>query len=94
MTRTCIVSALRVSVLSTMDFTDITYSIPRANIFSGLEPCIAIILACIPMMRPLLGRSADTTKGSGRTPVKPMSKPRDQIEMDDNGFERLNDDMS
>ncbi|KAJ5952347.1 uncharacterized protein N7479_010760 [Penicillium vulpinum] len=44
---TCIISILRISVLTTVDFADITYSIPRANIFSGLEPCLAVILASI-----------------------------------------------
>ncbi|RAK99406.1 putative integral membrane protein [Aspergillus ibericus CBS 121593] len=54
---TCAISALRLSVLSTMNFTDITFTLPRANIFSGIEPCLAATLACIPLMRPLLGRS-------------------------------------
>ncbi|KAM0270896.1 hypothetical protein ACHAQH_009258 [Verticillium albo-atrum] len=39
---TCVISGLRISVLSTMDFEDITYTIPLANIFSGLEPTVAV----------------------------------------------------
>ncbi|PYI00339.1 hypothetical protein BO78DRAFT_268904, partial [Aspergillus sclerotiicarbonarius CBS 121057] len=54
---TCAISALRISVLSTMNFADITYTLPRANIFSGIEPCLAVTLTSVPMMRPLLGRS-------------------------------------
>ncbi|KAL2812247.1 hypothetical protein BDW59DRAFT_178657 [Aspergillus cavernicola] len=73
---TCIISALRISILSTMNFADITYTIPRANIFSGIEPCLAVILASIPMMRPLLGRTTTTPDASGRTPVKSKSKSK------------------
>lgn len=39
-----------------MDFTDIPYSMTLANIFSGLEPSMAVTLACIPLFRPLIGR--------------------------------------
>lgn len=49
-----------------MDFNDITYSIPLANIFSGLEPSIAVVLACIPVLRPLLGRSAHSPQASAQ----------------------------
>ncbi|KAI9367089.1 hypothetical protein BJX61DRAFT_538346 [Aspergillus egyptiacus] len=95
---TCIISALRISVLSTMDFNDITYTIPRANIFSGIEPCLAVILASVPMMRPLLGRSVSpTTHGSsGRTPVKSHSRSGGGggKSTHDDGFQPLDDDTS
>lgn len=57
---------MRIAALSSMNFTDITYSLPRANIFSGVEPCLAVVLASIPLMRPLLGRSVQTPDASGR----------------------------
>lgn len=50
-----------------MDFADITYSLPPANIFSGLEPSMAVILACIPLLRPLLGRNTYSNGTSGAT---------------------------
>ncbi|KAJ0117714.1 integral membrane protein [Diaporthe amygdali] len=53
---TCITSAIRLVCLTQMDFTDIPYSMTLANIFSGLEPSMAVTLACIPLFRPLIGR--------------------------------------
>ncbi|KAL5340234.1 hypothetical protein BJX70DRAFT_397001 [Aspergillus crustosus] len=94
---TCVISALRISVLPTMDFTDITYTIPKANIFSGIEPCLAVILASVPMMRPLLGRTSTTPDATGRTPVKSLSKSGGKQHSgpgDDDGFQALDDDTS
>lgn len=59
-----------------MNFNDITYTIPHANIFSGIEPCLAVTLASIPMMRPLLGRTNTTPIGTGATPVKSRSRSK------------------
>lgn len=75
-----------------MDFTDITFTIPKANIFSGIEPCLAVVLASVPMMRPLLGRSAKTQYGSSQSPVKASLKPKSPRRVSDNGFERLDDE--
>ncbi|KAL2863366.1 putative integral membrane protein [Aspergillus lucknowensis] len=101
---TCVISALRVSILSTMDFADITYTIPRANIFSGMEPCLAVVLASVPMMRPLLGRASKSPNGSGlRSPAKSGSKSTGQKGTngvgvggggDGFGFEQLDDNAS
>jgi hypothetical protein len=77
-----------------MDFEDITFTIPKANIFSGIEPCLAIILACVPMMRPLLGRSAATQYGSDKKPMNTASKSAGPKRMSEDGFQRLNDDTS
>ena len=74
-----------------MDFTDITFTIPQANIFSGIEPCLAVVLASVPMMRPLLGQSAATPYGSSQRPVKAASKTMSPGRLSDNGFERLDD---
>jgi hypothetical protein len=35
-----------------------------ATILSGLEPAVAIVLACIPLMRPLLGKRDSCTNSS------------------------------
>lgn len=88
--RTCVISALRISVLSTMDFTDITYTIPLANIFSGLEPCLAIVLASVPMMRPLLGQSAYSQNATGPKSSSPSTGPKQPSD----GFQPLDDDTS
>ncbi|KAF1930435.1 uncharacterized protein M421DRAFT_99757 [Didymella exigua CBS 183.55] len=89
---TCVISALRISVLSSMDFTDITFTIPKANIFSGIEPCLAVVLASVPLMRPLLGRSTATPYGSSKTPVEADPKAKGPRRVSDNGFKRLEDD--
>ncbi|KAI1340025.1 hypothetical protein F5Y15DRAFT_61891 [Xylariaceae sp. FL0016] len=51
---TCIISIIRVKLLSGVDFADVTYTISNAVLFSALEPCLAITLACVPVLRPLL----------------------------------------
>ncbi|KAK1148775.1 hypothetical protein N8T08_008660 [Aspergillus melleus] len=90
---TCIISALRISVLSTMDFNDITFTLPRANIFSGVEPCLAVILASIPLMRPLLGRSTYMPEVTARRPTK-SSTPSGPKPADADGFQPLQDNSS
>ncbi|OJD25646.1 hypothetical protein ACJ73_02982 [Blastomyces percursus] len=92
---TCVVSAVRIHALSSMDFEDITFSIPPANIFSGLEPSVAVTLSCIPLLRPLLNRSqygSDGTPGYRATNTTGASKSSGPS--DGGGFEQLNDDSS
>ncbi|KAJ5932190.1 hypothetical protein N7516_006679 [Penicillium verrucosum] len=91
---TCIISILRISILSTMDFADISYSIPLANIFSGLEPCLAVILASVPMMRPLLGRSTYTPEVTVRPSNKSSSPPGRSRSTGDGEFQPLQDNSS
>jgi len=43
---------------------DMTYTGVLATILSGLEPAVAIVLACIPLMRPLFGKSNHATRSS------------------------------
>ena len=38
-----------------------TWAGVHATVLSGLEPSVAIVLACIPLMRPLFGKSRETT---------------------------------
>lgn len=93
---TCVVSGIRINTLSTMEFADITYSMPPANIFSGLEPSVAVILACVPLMRPLLGRTRFASEPS-RT--YGSNQPSKAIELESGSdikgpFESLKDDSS
>ncbi|KAG9250217.1 uncharacterized protein F5Z01DRAFT_419265 [Emericellopsis atlantica] len=98
---TCVVSGFRIHTLSSMDFADITYSIPLANIFSGLEPSIAVILACVPLLRPLLGRAgkysangtARFTDDSAAGSSNAARAPSGAIKKAD-GFQPLSDDSS
>lgn len=62
---TCIIGALRLQAIVTIDFADYTYSIADAMTYSALEPALAIILACIPTLRPLLPSRTRQPDGSG-----------------------------
>ncbi|KXJ87123.1 integral membrane protein [Microdochium bolleyi] len=74
---TCVVSAVRLYTLISMDYRDITYTIPKVNILSGLEPAVAIILACVIMLRPLTRRESYTRDGSrNNTTTSSKSKGR------------------
>ncbi|KAK1990664.1 integral membrane protein [Colletotrichum falcatum] len=61
---TCIVSALRLYYLANLEYSDIILSIPNALVYSALEPGVGITLACIPFLRPFLGRSEYSPKGT------------------------------
>ncbi|KAL1961168.1 hypothetical protein VTO42DRAFT_3113 [Malbranchea cinnamomea] len=87
---TCVVSAIRIHTLSSMDFADITYSIPPANIFSGLEPSVGVTLACIPLLRPLLRFAKYSSSG---TPMYPTNGSK-SLGGDGRVFQQLNDDSS
>lgn len=91
--RACVISAYRIAVLSTMDFADITYSLPLSNIFSGLEPSLAVILACVPLLRPLLGRTGSEAN-SRATPFQASNTSRRGPKINHNQFDPLDDDTS
>lgn len=52
----CIISVLRMKSLLTVSYTDITYSVVDALIWSMLEPALGIALACMPIIRPLFSK--------------------------------------
>ncbi|MCJ1254431.1 hypothetical protein MMC24_002246 [Lignoscripta atroalba] len=68
----CIISIVRLITLVGVSYTDITYSVVDALIWSMLEPALGITLACLPVMRPLLpktfpGRSEKRSKDSSNS---------------------------
>jgi hypothetical protein len=77
-----------------MDFADINFTIPKANIFSGIEPCLAVVLASIPLMRPLLGRSAPTPHREDQKVADTEVEAAGLKRTSSKGFERLDDDTS
>jgi hypothetical protein len=77
-----------------MDFADINFTMPKANIFSGIEPCLAVVLASIPMMRPLLGRSAPTPHRADQKVADTEIEAAGLKRVSGRGFERLDDDTS
>ena len=50
-----VITIYRQTLLPGLNFNDMTYEGVLATLLSGLEPAVAIALACIPLMRPLLG---------------------------------------
>ncbi|KAI4608551.1 hypothetical protein J4E83_008987 [Alternaria metachromatica] len=52
----------RQTLLPGLDFFDMTYTGVLATILSGLEPAVAIVPACIPLMRPLFVKSNHATR--------------------------------
>lgn len=97
--RTCVFSALRIRYIAQMDYADLTYGAGLPSIYSVLEPTLAITLACVPVLRPLLGGhySANGTKlatpntmRSGTMGSAKMT-PRRQ---DTAGFQPMYDDNS
>ncbi|AEO61109.1 hypothetical protein MYCTH_2113078 [Thermothelomyces thermophilus ATCC 42464] len=61
---TCVVSAFRIAALSSIDYSDITFNVPTSLIFSGLEPSLVVTLACVPVLRLLLGKIKGSISGS------------------------------
>jgi len=78
-----------------------TYTGVLATILSGLEPSVAIALACIPLMRPLFGRKDRTQNGSAyeceSNKSSGMFSKKRGVNRDPNSFTEIvydNDDSS
>lgn len=74
-----------------INFTDITYSSAEAYVWSAVEPGLAITLACVPLLRPLLGGKHSATG----TTLNTMPKPRTGTSpRTNNAFQRIHDESS
>ena len=62
--RTWAITIYRQTLLPGLDFADMTHGGVLATILSGLEPAVAIVLACIPLLRPLFGKSRELPHSS------------------------------
>ena len=75
---------------------------PESLVFSGLEPCLAVTLACVPVLRPLLGRVKESMMsgnsggigGSSGLSTAKLSSGKFMNPKGNNPFEQLNDDSS
>jgi hypothetical protein len=92
---TCAVTIYRQITLPHLYFEDMTYTGVLATIFTGIEPAVALSLACIPFLRPLVKSGvlrstgvdtpyASRTLGSKATPGSTGNRP----------FKELSDDSS
>lgn len=69
--------------------------LPYSNIWSGLEPSVAVIPACIPMMQPLLGKRKYSATGTVKMKsVKRASLARQGSSSPSSKFELLDEDAS
>jgi hypothetical protein len=59
-----IVSIIRIRALQIISFTDPTFTLPMALLWSTLEPCLCIINANLPMVRTILAVISPTIFGS------------------------------
>lgn len=62
----CVVSIIRVVVLSRLTNFDVTWNYVDAAIWSAAEPCMGVVAACLPSLRPLL---AVVIRGTHRGPT-------------------------
>ncbi|CAN8095580.1 unnamed protein product [Discula destructiva] len=69
----CVVSVVKVALLAHVNFADVTWSIQNALILSILETSLAIIVACIPVLRPLFKNSLITRAARSRYISRNMS---------------------
>lgn len=89
-----IISALRLYSLAHVDMTDVTYTVLMPILWSALEPCLAITLACVPLLRPLLGgRYSPTGTAKFGPPTKKMLS-RTVTQKGSRKFNRLQDEAS
>ncbi|USP80139.1 hypothetical protein yc1106_07413 [Curvularia clavata] len=79
--RTWAITIYRQTTLTNLNFADMTYEGVLATVLSGLEPAVAIVLACVPLMRPLFAKSrhsmdTDYQYGSSRQTTFTLKKNR------------------
>ncbi|KAL8818666.1 MAG: hypothetical protein Q9223_002739 [Gallowayella weberi] len=63
----CIISIIRLVVLGRLEHEDLTWNFVNSAIWSSAEPCMGVISACLPSLRPLV---ALITRGTHRAPKK------------------------
>lgn len=70
-----IISVIRLHSVAHVDMLDVTYTVIMPIVWSALEPCLAITLACVPLFRPLRGGeySPTGTAKFGTTTKKPRA---------------------
>jgi len=89
--RTWVITIYRQTLLPGLNFQDMTYDGVLATLLSGLEPSVAIALACIPLMRPLFpshrrarNQSSQYHYGSGNDSGMYSNAKRGAIELHTN----------
>ncbi|KAH9871191.1 hypothetical protein J1614_006767 [Plenodomus biglobosus] len=55
----CIISALRVEAIMQVSYNNLAYSLVPLSVYSVVEPCLAAINACLPLLQPLRTKLAE-----------------------------------
>ena len=72
----CFVTVLLITTLIQLDTTDISHSIVNTTIWSSLEPCLGIVIACLPVLQPTVAKiSGKGTLAWARRPSKTSAAP-------------------
>ncbi|KAK1751358.1 hypothetical protein QBC47DRAFT_364381 [Echria macrotheca] len=92
---TCAVTIYRQVTLPYLHFEDMTYTGVLATIFTGIEPAVALSLACIPFLRPLVksGILRSTTSDS-RYPSRTLGSKGPVGSSGNRPFKEISDDSS
>lgn len=67
-------SLFRLLSLVSVNFDDLTGTCAQALIYSAVEPSLAVVLACIPLLRPLLGGKYSPTGTAHLAPGMGLSQ--------------------
>ncbi|KXX72992.1 hypothetical protein MMYC01_210536 [Madurella mycetomatis] len=90
---TCAVTIYRQATLPHLYFEDMTYTGVLATIFTGIEPAIALSLACVPFLRPLIRRNEVSTRSDDRYTTSAL-RSEGPSGSGNRPFKELNDDSS
>jgi len=85
----CIISIVRLKFLLEVDFEgDLTWTVVEANIWSLLEPTMAVTIGCLPTLAPLFHKILPSKSQVESTPSKPNATPNRR---DTKNFHELDD---
>ncbi|KAM6477054.1 hypothetical protein HDV62DRAFT_383830 [Trichoderma sp. SZMC 28011] len=90
----CIVSAVRLAEITSINMDDFPYSGGIALAFSALEPCLLVTAACIPLLRPLVSRNPSTAETSSYARSNTNGDNRAHPASKTEGFSELLDEDS
>lgn len=86
------ITIIRIHVLTTVDFTDLPYSMIHAAFWSVTEPALAVANSCVPMIRPVL-KAAFPNIFSTTHPTHGTKTPKtDDTEPHKKAFRRIHED--
>lgn len=91
--RTCAVTIYRQVTLPHLYFEDMTYTGVLATILTGIEPAVALSLACVPFLKPLISRNGGSTDASSPYASRIM-RSKGQAGSATRPFKELQDDSS